>query len=117
MKLLKTELVSEQPLEELPKGKAKLTTNGKDTENIWVAKDISNNKMYLLNHALAFYPFPSWGSEWPLGHSIDVAKAKGENPDDCILTVHADAYAGYQAHEGLLKEDGTIDEDVLEKQQ
>jgi hypothetical protein len=76
----------------IPKGKVILTVNGKDPENIWIAIDNDKKKMYLLNHALAFYPFPSWGSEWDLANSLDVGKAKGKSPDDTILTLHQEAY-------------------------
>lgn len=90
MKLFKS--TNETPLDSLPKGKARLTVNGDDPENIWVAIDEVNKKMYLLNHALAFYPFPSWGSEWDLSKSLDVAEARGNHPDDTILTLHPEAY-------------------------
>lgn len=79
-------------LSELEKGKVKLHVNNEDVEGIWVAKDPENKKMYLLNHALAFYPVPSWGSEWDLASEINVAEVRGETPNDVVLTFHNDAY-------------------------
>ena len=48
--------------------------------------------MYLLNHALGFYPYPSWGSEWPLSDSIDIEKARGANISETILILHPKTY-------------------------
>ena len=83
---------NETPLDSLPKGKVHLTCNGNDPEGIWVAKDEVNKKMYLLNHAVNFYPVPSWGSEWPLGSTLDVGEARGKNSDETVLTYHAEVY-------------------------
>lgn len=90
MKILKSKVTT--PIENLLQGKAQLTVNGNDPESIWVARDNKNNVMFLLNHALAFYPFPSWGTEWPLGSSIDVGAARGESAADTIITMHPEAY-------------------------
>lgn len=107
MKILRS--ANTTPLEEMEKGKVRLTVSGNDSENIWVAKDPENNKMYLLNHALAFYPFPSWGTEWELASTLDVAKARGESPDETVLTFHSEAY---EYLKDKLKNDGqTLDPD------
>ena len=90
MKVFKS--TNETPLENMSKGKVRLTVNGEDPEGIWVAKDVVNKKMYLLNHALNFYPVPSLGSEWDLADKLDVAEARGDNPEATVLTMHSEAY-------------------------
>ena len=90
MKFFKSKV--EKDLDTLPKGKADLTIGGEDHETIWVAKDEESGKMFLLNHAVAFYPFPSWGSEWPIGDSVDIKEARGDAPIDMNLTFHKEMY-------------------------
>ena len=104
MKLLlsKIERDPDFKISSLPEGKVRLTVNGEDPESIWVAKDIKNKKMYLLNHALAFYPFPSWGSEWDLDDSVDVGKARGNTPDETTLILCSESY---EPIKDLLEED------------
>lgn len=88
MYIRKSKIHRETPIGELPKGRVRLTCGGPDTvESIWVAKDEQNKVMYLLNHALCFYPFPSWGMELPLQSSIDVLKYRGDSPDETDITV------------------------------
>jgi len=106
MKIHKSKI--ETPIESLPKGKARLTVNGLDPENIWVAYDAPNGVMFLLNHALAFYPFPSWGTEWPLSSGVDVGVARGESFDDTEITMHAEAYEHMKE---FINEDSTVDID------
>lgn len=88
MKILCSE--NKTPLEGMKLSKARLTVNGQDPENIWVKQD--GDKMYLQNHALAFYPFPSWGLELPNSSSMDVAELRGETPEDTVMTLHPEAY-------------------------
>jgi len=106
MKILKSNVTT--PIDTLPKGKTRLTVNGGDTEGIWVANDEKNKVMFLLNHALAFYPFPSWGTEWPLGHSVDVGAARGKSVEDTVITMHPEAYDHIKE---FLNEDGILDVD------
>lgn len=80
----------------LERDKIKLSVKGEDVEGIWVAKDPENKKMYLLNHALAFYPIPSWGTEWDLANTLDVAKARGEEFSDTVLTFHPEAFKHFE---------------------
>jgi len=54
--------------------------------------DQVNKKMYLINHAVAFFPFPSWGTEWELSNQVDVGEARGDAPEDTKLTFHPEAY-------------------------
>lgn len=68
---------------------------GTDAESIWVAKDAENKVMYLLNHALMFYPVPSWGMELPLtSGSIDLHKYRGDTFEETQFTVCEEAYNG-----------------------
>lgn len=103
MKIICSE--NKSPLEGMELGKAKLTVNGQDPENIWVKKDTAAGKMYLQNHSLAFYPFPSWGLELPIGSSFDVAEMRGESPDDTVMTVHSEAFDHIKQ---FLDEDGKL---------
>ena len=48
--------------------------------------------MYLLNHAIMFYPFPTWGMELPLQDEIDLFPYRGESTDDTEFTVCEEAY-------------------------
>lgn len=60
MFIRKSKIENQVPIGELPKGKIMIEMTGDDTpESIWVAKDEKNKVMYLLNHALMFYPIPS----------------------------------------------------------
>lgn len=92
MYIRKSKIENVKPLESLPKGKAVITFNGSDGENIWVAKDEENNVMYLLNHALGFYPMPSWGTELPLCETMDLGEMRGETIGDTDITAHPQAY-------------------------
>lgn len=77
---------------ELEKGKARIHLNDINGESIWVAKDRKNNVMYLMNHALMFYPMPSWGMELPLKDSLDMTPYRGESTDDFKPTVLPEVY-------------------------
>lgn len=110
MKYLKSE--STVDLESLPKGKAMLSVKGGDRENIWVAKDEENKKMYLLNHSLNLYPFPSWGAEFDLVSSLDLDSVRGNTPDDLVLTIHSSAYENYKS---FIDEDGSFNPENYEK--
>lgn len=79
-------------LSELPKGKVTITCKGELTENIWVAKDEENKVMYLLSHALVFYPMPSWGMELPLQEKVDLYKYRGDTFEDTDITVCEETY-------------------------
>lgn len=85
----------------LPKGKCHLTCNNEDAENIWVAKDEENKVMYLLNHALNMYPFPSWGMELPLRSSFDIGEIRGETPDDTEFSVCPEVYKAFKESNAL----------------
>lgn len=81
-----------KPIAELPRGKARITCKGELPEGIWVAKDEENKVMYLLNHALMFYPLPSCGMELPLKEEIDLYKYRGDKFEDTDITVCEEAY-------------------------
>lgn len=66
---------------------------GTDPESIWVAVDEENKVMYLLNHALMFYPIPTWGMELPLTQdTIDLYKYRGDTFDETEFTVEEEAW-------------------------
>lgn len=78
---------------ELPKSKVRISMKGGDIEHIWVAIDEENKVMYLLNHALMFYPMPSWGMELPLTRdTIDLHKYRGDSIDETDITMCEEAY-------------------------
>lgn len=106
MKLIKSTIKRNKPIGELPHGKVTITMEGTDAESIWVAKDEENKVMYLLNHALMFYPVPSWGMELPLTlGSIDLHKYRGDTFEETQFTVCEEAY---NALSDFLDEEGNF---------
>lgn len=87
MKIKKSTIARTSSIGELPAGKIVITLKGSEREGIWVAKDEENKVMYLLNHAVMFYPFPTWGMELPLQDEIDLFPYRGESIDDTDFTV------------------------------
>lgn len=79
-------------LDSIEHSKTRLFTPGDGGETPWVKKDVENNVMYLSNHALAFYPYPSWGAQLPLSSNLNIEDIRGKSPDDCTLTLHPEAY-------------------------
>lgn len=78
-------------LDEAEQDKVRMTTNHEvGGESIWVVKH--GNEMALRNHALAFYPFPSWGAVFPYQREIDVTDVRGKKPSDTVLTLHPEAW-------------------------
>ena len=92
MKIKKSTIARTFSIGELPAGKIVVTLKGSEREGIWVAKDEENKVMYLLNHAIMFYPFPSWGMELPLQDEIDLFPYRGESIDDTDFTVCEETY-------------------------
>ena len=92
MKIKKSTIARTSSIGELPAGKITISLNGSEKEGIWVAKDEENKVMYLLNHAIMFYPFPTWGMELPLQDEIDLFPYRGESIDDTEFTVCEEAY-------------------------
>ncbi len=114
MKIRKSKIQRSSPIGELPENKVRLTCGDDSPESIWVAEDKENNVMYLLNHAVCFFPYPSWGMELPLQDSIDVFKYRGETPDDTDITVCEEAYEYFKK---FIKKDDEFDcEAYLEDQ-
>lgn len=98
-------------MESLPEVKFNLVADG-DSEGIWAGQ--AEDHVVLLNHALCFFPFPSWGvvlsSGNPAGNlreKIDVTELRGESPDNTTLTLHPDAWAQYLEH-GIIDEEGNL---------
>ena len=80
---------------------------GTDPESIWVAVDEENKVMYLLNHALMFYPIPTWGMELPLTQdTIDLYKYRGDTFDETEFTVEEEAWDNLSQ---FIKEGGVFD--------
>lgn len=77
---------------ELEKSRARIHLDGNDVETIWVAQDKKNNVMYLMNHAVMFYPLPSWGMELPLSGDLNMTPYRGKSFDDYKPTVLPEAY-------------------------
>lgn len=88
----KIERPSDFNIESLELGKVHITLNGSNGESIWVRKDPDNNVMYLSNHALMFFPFPSWGMELPLCDDIDLYPYHKGNAEASEITVIAETY-------------------------
>ena len=93
MKIRKSKIERNSSIGDLPKGKVRISIKGGEIEYIWVAKDEDNKVMYLLNHAVMFYPFPSWGMELPLTNgTIDLYKYRGDSVKDTDITVCEETY-------------------------
>lgn len=92
MKIRKSKIERNSPIGDLPVGKVRISLKGESIESIWVAKDEDNKVMYLLNHALMFYPMPSWGMELPLQYNIDLYKYRGDTFEETDFTVCDEAY-------------------------
>lgn len=97
-----------------PTWKVNLVCNG-DAEGIWVKQ--GDKEVVLLNHALAFYPFPSWGVVIPSTRDdkdtsqnrerIDITTLRGDSPADTVLTLHPEAWDQYIEH-GQIDTDGNF---------
>jgi hypothetical protein len=88
------------------------------TEGIWAVQ--GPDSVTLRNHALCFYPFPSWGvvlpSKNPPGDNrerIDVTALRGEKPSDTVLTVHPDAWDDY-LKDGVIDAEGNF---IIQKEE
>lgn len=113
MKILKSETTVD--LNDLPRGKCRIHINGDDVESIWVANDVENGKMYFLNSAVMFYPFYTWGTEYPISKDLNMHPYRGDTPDDTELTYHPLVYEEFIP---LLQEDGIhLDYDKFAEQQ
>lgn len=101
---------------ELPKRKIILTDGPHDPipESIWVAMDEENKKMYLLNHAIAMFPYPSWGMELPLQKSIDINNHRAKTPEQTVMIVCKEAY---EALERYLDKCGRLDFNKFQEDQ
>lgn len=100
-------------IESLELDKVHISIKGKEGENIWVRKDPENDVMYLSNHAVMFYPMPSWGMELPLRDDIDLYPFRGDSPDDTVITVAPEAYDELKV---FIKENDELDIDAYMEQ-
>ncbi len=99
MKYIRMEI--SEPLADLKLKKVLLTVAGENGETPWV-KTLSDGRQVLQNHALNFYPFPSWGMVLPAGDTIDLREYFEKEE----ISLHPEAY-------DKLTEAGTIDKDGL----
>lgn len=88
--------------------------NDPTPESIWVAMDEENKVMYLLNHSIAMFPYPSWGMELPLGKRVDINKHRNEDPNKTTIIVCKEAY---KALEKYLKKCGGFDFEKFREEQ
>jgi hypothetical protein len=99
----------------MPTWKCRMVCNGADGEGIWVKQ--GEGEIVLLNDSLHFLPFRTWGAVFPSAsnpkdtnpqrETIDVARYRGESPDDCVITLHPEAWAAYLEH-GVIDEEGNF---------
>ena len=61
-------------------------------ESIWVAWPHAGDEVALINHALAFYPFPSWGLILPRTKEFDADTIKKGEIANTVFTLHPEAY-------------------------
>lgn len=77
------------PIESLIHGKTGLTMPDGFSENLWIGRSVDMrdaNKVVLLNNALIFLPFPSWGMILSQGGDMSNIRAKEE------ITLHPEAF-------------------------
>lgn len=98
----------------VPTWKVNLQCAG-ESEGIWVKQ--GEGEVVLLNHALAFFPFPSWGTVIPstsnpkntsdIRERIDITSLRGNSPDETILMLHPEAWDQY-IEQGIIDKDGNF---------
>lgn len=90
MKYVKAEV--DYKIEDQPKGKIVLKDNEDFRESPWIAKPKDQNHVVLLNHALLFLPFNSWGVILPTTSSeFDVTDLQEKQE----LLLHPEAFDAY----------------------
>jgi len=97
-----------------PTTKANIICDG-EVEGIWIKQ--GDGEVVLLNHALAFYPFPSWGTIIPSTRDtkdksdkrerIDITALRGYSPADTVLTLHPEAWDQY-IEQGTMDAEGNF---------
>ena len=98
------------PMEQLNHGKIRLTMNDGFAETPWIGSaPESPDEVVLLNHALIFSPFESWGMILPKGSSNMEEIRKSEQ-----ITLHPEAFDKY-IEEGIINAEGTPLIDYAEK--
>lgn len=89
-------------LDDLKNGKISLRMNDGFAESPWVGtSDNEPKKCVLLNHALVFMPFESWGMILPKASTLvcDEIRDKEE------ITLHPEAFDGY-VERGIIDKEG-----------
>lgn len=91
-----------ESLENLPLGKVRLTIVGDGSETPWV-KVMTDGRQVLQNHAVSFYPFPSWGMVLPKGSEINVDEYREKEE----IPLHAHVFKSY-LKDGVIDEEGNF---------
>ncbi len=82
----------EWSIEGAPNIKVTFTDNQGFSESPWGAESPDGREYALLNHALAFTPYPSWGAIFTNRSVNFLPIFESENPE---LTLHPEAYDHY----------------------
>lgn len=95
-----------EAMDDLELGKVRLShTDGEEgsiAETPWVKK-MSDGRQILVNHALCFHPFPSWGMIIGDGYEHDVTSIREAKE----IPLHPEAF-DYYIEEGLIDEAGNF---------
>lgn len=87
-----------------PNSKIRLRDNDPTPENIWVKRNPEGTHVCLQNHALAFYPFPTWGCIFPINDGeVNVSEMKKQTPT--IIEIHPRLWDEY-IKQGVITDDG-----------
>lgn len=102
-------------LDDLENCKINLTRDNDLKEGIWVKQ--ADKEVVLQNQALAFLPYASWGTVFQSIYDtkstsdsreeVDVTEICKNDFDNCILTIHPDAWDSYIKRE-LIDNNGNV---------
>ena len=87
-------------------------TFSKLNERIWVARH--GGEMALMNDAVSFDPFPTWGMIFPWSTDFSVEAIKSVAPNDSEFVLHPEIWDKY-AEEGYFDADGRLSEKYKEE--
>ena len=90
-------------MEDLEQTKTLLGDGDPCNENIWVLKTPDGKGYVLQNHAVAFFPFESWGSIIPANVIRNVSSLR----ESGVLTLHPEAWDSYIENK-VIDENGNL---------
>lgn len=99
MKYIKGNQIGE--IESYQQGKISLTDGMDFRESPWIGRIPDSREVVLLNHAVAFAPFESWGAIIPNGGSFNFLEMLNSK----TLTLHPEAWDEYIKH-GIIDSEG-----------